>query len=1541
MPSRSVCRHTTLASLFGMLGLVASAPLCAQELSLPSDPLAGSVIVESGAAPAASASASPLTTAPMAPDAGMIGQGPISASAAGSYYNPLLGSHIRARYTTQSYGQQAGTLDLGTMKLMPVEGGMAFLDGQVVLNDESHVGYNLGVGYRWMTLPLFPFSPDDRKIMGVSVWSDGSSIGGSNFFPQIGTSLEFLGDRLDFRANGYAPVGDRTQTRDFAPTTTNGFTGNGVGLLLQGIEDTALTVGEAELAGRLGDLDAWAFAGVYGLRGGIYDAVGGKVGLRGYVTPDLFLSVGLSNDDEFDTNALVNLTWFIGRTRAENCPTGILEDRLREPVIRNNYVASQERAVTQVGNAARAADGTALRIVHVDSTAAPNGDGTFENPFNSLDDITAASTMDGDTILVHGGSTFTGQTATLLDNQTFFGEGDNFATTVSTFELGTIDLPETAPGAQAGQRPTIDGGAAAGVVLADNNTVQNLDFHGGLNAITNSAAGINGATLNQLSISGTTGNGIDLAAVVGLDADDIDNDGDTTDDVNFLGAINISDVDFDGVAGNDINIDADTGALADADIIAESIVIDNVTSANNTTAQSIAIRNTNTGGTATITDLDYNGTAAGTGAGAVLVDQTAGNVTINGATIDGSAAEGITATQTTGNVTATNVTYEGGTTGTGGFLADRTEGAVNVNNSTFNNGIGPAITATQSTGSVTVDTVTYDGGTTGTGGVFFDRTEGATIVEDSTFNNGTGVAVRASETSSAHLIDNLTYDGGTTGTGGIELDTTSGPVTVTTASLTGGVGVGISSTNSTSAINIDGVTYEGGTTATGALSLSQTTGDVTVENSTFNEGNGPSVTIDRTEGTISIGATVDITDVAGKSVIVDQNTGSVTVGADISNDAATDGGGVVVTQNAGIVSFDGNITTQNDQSVTISDSQANITFSGDIDDNGTGDAIAITDAGTNTANTAEVSFTGNITNDADRSVVINGGDDDILLSGNLTDDGAGVDIRNRDAGSEVTFGTPTATMAINSGANNGITLTNNDATSVVTILSDLDITTTSGIGISSTNGQLDISNAGNSITTDSGQALNIQAGSSITGVRFGSVEVGEVSAVVGNAIVLNNFDGTVTIEDGSLNSTLDAIDLDNASLTMTGVEVTTGNDTIVNATFSGALNYALNLSDFDANGGSIAVTASGDGNRTLTLSDITGLDDDVTFNETGAGNATATLTNLSSTEGVMFNSGGDGDALLTVTGGDYDTNLIAIATNNGSFTANVIGNTELTTASDIGITANNTGTFNATVSGVTDGSSGPIDALAITANGSVTDSDIAVTGGQYTSIDITSENAGTLNVAVNGAESDALLEIINDSVTTDTTIAVTGGTHDGITINSENSGTLDIDVTNVDVDGAVTISTPASASDSTVDVIGGTNTGVDITARNVGTLDTRVNNVVSTGMVDIDANTTNITNASYEVTGGENTGVTLNTDNDGTLAATFGNVDSSGLLDFDATNDGDATIVFDGSQFVGMAINAENNGRLSFSMEDVESTTTAVGVAAADITFGNDISNSD
>ena len=168
--------------------------------------------------------------------------------------------------------------------------------------------------------------------------------------------------------------------------------------------------------------------------------------MRGYAYPDLLLQFAVSNDDVFNTNATFSLQWFVGRTRTNFEPCGGIADRLREPVMRNDYVALGQSTRTG-GIALTNPDGSALRIVHVDSSAAAGGNGTFENPYNEIDQANGAGSQAGDIVFAHSESVF-GTSIILKDNQRFLGEGNNLDFTVATQQEGTIVIPESSPGAR-------------------------------------------------------------------------------------------------------------------------------------------------------------------------------------------------------------------------------------------------------------------------------------------------------------------------------------------------------------------------------------------------------------------------------------------------------------------------------------------------------------------------------------------------------------------------------------------------------------------------------------------------------------------------------------------------------------------------------------------------------------------------------------------------------------------------------------------------------------------------------------------------------------------------------------------------------------------------------------------------------------------------------------------------------------------------------------------------------------------------------------
>src|SRR5690606_9429715 len=214
-------------------------------------------------------------------------------------------------------------------------------------------------------------------------------------------SFESLGEQIDFRMNANIPLEDEKSGDIVIDTGEVTYFQNflSIGTLIP--TDVALRVVDFEVAPRIFDLNAWVYAGGYQMDGEGVSDLGAKGGVRGYVTNDLAVDVGVQDDDTFGTNTVFQIIWTPGRTGAG--PTSwvhTLADRMREQVYRNTYVATTQVERTGSSNLTDV-DGDDIRVVHVDFTSSAPGDGTFENPYTSLDSVNNGGSEQGDIILVH------------------------------------------------------------------------------------------------------------------------------------------------------------------------------------------------------------------------------------------------------------------------------------------------------------------------------------------------------------------------------------------------------------------------------------------------------------------------------------------------------------------------------------------------------------------------------------------------------------------------------------------------------------------------------------------------------------------------------------------------------------------------------------------------------------------------------------------------------------------------------------------------------------------------------------------------------------------------------------------------------------------------------------------------------------------------------------------------------------------------------------------------------------------------------------
>lgn len=296
---------------------------------------------------------------------------------------------------------------------------VSFLEGRLLLNSDDTVAGGAALGYRG-------YSPTADRIRGGYLGLDLRGTPGGTF-SQLGTGYESLGRNWDFRINGYLPIGDRErtvrdQTIDVGFQASTRFQGN---LLLLETERQRLRLLDQESA--LGGFDAEAgtrlarwetgdlkgFGGVY-LQGApnLGSYVGWRLRLAADITPNFNSGLALQGDGLFGTR----LVFSVGATFPGSRPAGEIPEadqvraRLGESTARQPEIAARitsereeltERASQPLQNPEREEN---YRFQHV-VLGRSGGDGTFENPFGSVQAALDATVSDGNDVVYVDGAT--------------------------------------------------------------------------------------------------------------------------------------------------------------------------------------------------------------------------------------------------------------------------------------------------------------------------------------------------------------------------------------------------------------------------------------------------------------------------------------------------------------------------------------------------------------------------------------------------------------------------------------------------------------------------------------------------------------------------------------------------------------------------------------------------------------------------------------------------------------------------------------------------------------------------------------------------------------------------------------------------------------------------------------------------------------------------------------------------------------------------------------------------------------------------------
>ena len=595
-------------------------------------------------------------TLPAVSTPSVFAQGPDVEEVSGSFFEPLSNTYFRLHHVE---GRQLGDVEPYTMggatHYFELPDGIFMLDAQGRFTNDGDAGGSIGAVSRLLA---------EDSIFGTGVWVDFNESALGNSYQQIGFSFEWFRDLWSLRANGNIPLGDRRRTlANGVRTSPFGvrYLGNHIvyGSDVFRSEEVALDSWELELARHINDYSAEAYTGYYNFQATGEQTHGFKLGIRGYLTEQLAASATVSEDTTFGTNVFGSITFFFGGPGG-NKPH-VFEDKLTIPVQREYQVATRNRLVLTGNDLTILTDPVSSQpiiVEHVSSSAAAGGDGTFENPLNSINDIFANSadgtTTNGNIVFVYSGSTFTGEAAALHDNQRLLGEG--ITHTVDTAELGTINMLAANGGSAV---PVFASAPADAITLGSiGNEVSGFTIDGGTRAIVNDG-GAADTNINRVTIQNTTGDGIVITPSTN-----------TT----------INNVVFTNVGGADIVLNAANSTIT------------NITSTNSGSGGGIFLSNLT--GTTNITNVNLTGAAANGWGGVVLDNAQSGSQTnITNLDVSGGVA-GLVISDSDANATFTLNDLDLDSNAIVGIYLDDVSGTFNFTDTTVSNpfGIGIAVT---------------------------------------------------------------------------------------------------------------------------------------------------------------------------------------------------------------------------------------------------------------------------------------------------------------------------------------------------------------------------------------------------------------------------------------------------------------------------------------------------------------------------------------------------------------------------------------------------------------------------------------------------------------------------------------------------------------------------------------------------------------------------------------------------------------------------------------------------------------------------------
>ena len=653
-------------------------------------------------------------------------------------------------------------------------------------NDENREG-NLGIGYRQV---------HDNAVLGAHGWIDRRRTQSNSTFHQLTFGVERLGHIVDARANVYVPLNqNRTITTPNIGSTTPYLAGTGIFYDTNGfISETPQYGLDGEVGYRLPILQQHADAiRVYGggyhfFRDETHDVTGFRVRTEAQINSAFSVGARFQHDDPRGSQGFLEATIKFPFGAKKLYQTDYLRARLDESPERDVDIVTAARQLDSgLGKPViNQNSGEAQRILYVDNTNSNAGDGSKENPFNTLKAAEYAL-RDNDILYVnHGTGTTTGMDqGVVIDRANVQLIGSGSALTYNGFTL--LD---------AGLAPVITNGAVpvdANDLLTGNGVLVTADnaYIAGITVTDTKHTGIralaDGKNFNSFVVTNVTANNNDSSGIVAYTAnggwiETIRMENNTANNNrNVIGSGNgvgySSRVSGLGngaglgtliISGNNTTGNASSGVVVSNNAATlENLVINNNTISGNTL---LGINLSNVSAIMGDVQIDNNTVTGNTGNGIGVSAATSSSVNrllINGNTISGNAIALSLTANTQANINEIQVnqnTVSGNSSGIytiSNNTAQIASLSFSGNTTTGNTNYG--LYATTANNGRIIDTVAENNVTTSNGsyGIHFYATGGTMNTIRATGNTAIGnsnVGIRVNANLAAGLIDHATIE---------------------------------------------------------------------------------------------------------------------------------------------------------------------------------------------------------------------------------------------------------------------------------------------------------------------------------------------------------------------------------------------------------------------------------------------------------------------------------------------------------------------------------------------------------------------------------------------------------------------------------------------------------------------------------------------------------------------------------------------------------------------------------------------------------------